>query len=81
MNNRCVEIKIDRSDIVLLEVALDERMKTWKRTKEYWQKVEEQGDFEGVYVKGEIEEANSLYEAEKMVKIWEGFIRNVMKQF
>ena len=81
MNNRCVEIKIDRSDIVLLEVALDERMKTWKRTKEYWQKVEEQGNFEGVYVKGEIEEANSLYEAEKMVKIWEGFIRNVMKQF
>ncbi len=80
MSSRLTKIKIDRADICLLEVAFEERLNTWKRTREYWQKVEKQGGFEGVFVNGEIEEANSLYEAEKMVGIWERFIRDVMKQ-
>ena len=65
----------------MLEVAVEERMKTWKRTREYWEKVEENEGFEGVYVEGEIEEANSLHEAQKMVGIWEVFSRDLFSQF
>ena len=78
---RCVEVKIDRADICLLEVAFEERLNTWKRTRDYWQKVEEQGGFEDVFVDGAIEEANSLYEAQKMVEVWEGFNREILSQF
>ena len=65
----------------MLEVAVEERMKTWKRTREYWEKVEENEGFDGVYVEGEIEEANSLHEAQKMVEIWEVFSRDLFSQF
>ena len=73
MSAEKISIEIDRADLVLLEVAIEERMKTWRRTREYWLKYEENESFENINVEGDIEEANSLYEAEKMVAIWEGF--------
>ncbi len=80
MSSRKIIIEIDRSDIVMLEVAVEERMKTWKRTREYWEKVEENEGFDGVYVEGEIEEANSLHEAENMIQLWEDFSKTILNQ-
>ncbi len=80
MSSRKIIIEIDRSDIVMLEVAVEERMKTWKRTREYWEKVEENEGFDEVYVEGEIEEANSLHEAENMIQLWEDFSKTILNQ-
>lgn len=58
MANELVSIRFRREDLILVDWALRERCATWERTEEYWEKG---------FVDGEIEEANSLYEASEMV--------------
>lgn len=41
---------------------------------------EENKSFEGVFVEGDIEESNSLYEAQKMLGVWEVFNREILHQ-
>lgn len=66
--------------MVLLQVALEERLDVWERTREYWEQVERVGEYHA-YVEGEIEECNSLYEAEAMCVLWREFCACVFKQF
>lgn len=80
MNTGKLYIEIERADLQLLEVAIQERSKTWKRTRYYQQMYEENKSFEGVFVEGDIEESNSLYEAQKMLGVWEVFNREILHQ-
>ena len=80
MNLRKVQIEIKYSDIVMLQVAIEERVKTWQRTQLYWQKLEESNYDHLIYVDGDIEEANSLTEADNMVKLWVAFSGEIFDQ-
>lgn len=79
VNLRKVTIEIDAIDECMLRVALEERLKTWKLTEEYWDQVEKIGDYEA-FVDGEVEECSSLHEAQAMVGLWEQFINVVEEQ-
>lgn len=79
MSREEVSINIPRADRVMVRVALEERLKTWERTRDYWQQVEEKG-FARAWVEGGIEECSSLYEAQAMCDLWEVFCAGVFKQ-
>ncbi|MDB9741770.1 hypothetical protein OAB00_02835 [Akkermansiaceae bacterium] len=81
MDSGKVCIEIEHSDLSLLEVAIEERMKTWVRTRDFWLGYDESTEtFMAELTDGDIEEATSLCEAEHMVQIWERFSETISNQ-
>jgi len=65
MTERKLKITINSGDGIMLMVAIEERLKTWQRTAEYWRRVELVGEWEA-RVDGDIEVSNSRHEADAM---------------